>query len=55
MTLLDPIFVNPNSIENMILVLRHIGQKAHIAKYLRGCREQLHVNLSDQIVDFHLL
>ena len=30
--LLDPVFVNPNSTENIILVLRHIGQKAGIPR-----------------------
>lgn len=33
-TLLDPVFVNPNSIQSMILVLRHIGKIANISKYL---------------------
>ena len=32
--LLDPVFVNPNSIESMILVLRHIGKKGNIEKYI---------------------
>ena len=31
--LLDPVFVNPNSTENIILVLRHIGKKAGISSY----------------------
>ncbi|XP_062597901.1 uncharacterized protein LOC134259320 [Saccostrea cucullata] len=33
-TLLDPVFVNPNSIESMILILRFIGKKANIKKYI---------------------
>lgn len=35
MILLDPVFVNPNSTESMILILRYIGQKAHISKYMK--------------------
>ena len=34
--LLEPVFVNPNSTENIILVLRHIGKKAEIARYFAG-------------------
>ena len=36
--LLDPFFVNPNSIENIKLILRYIGKKANIMKdnYARG-------------------
>ena len=37
--LLDPVFVNPNSLENIILVLRHIAKKAKIAKYLKEKQE----------------
>ena len=33
--LLDPVFLNPNSIDNIVLVLRHIARKAKIAKYYR--------------------
>ena len=33
--LLDPVFLNPNSIDNIILVLRHIARKAKIAKYFK--------------------
>ena len=35
--LLDPVFLNPNSIDNIILVLRHIARKAKIAKYYKDC------------------
>ena len=31
--LLDPVYLNPNSIDNIIIVLRHIAKKAKIAKY----------------------
>ena len=31
--LLDPVFVNPNSFESIVLILRHIGKKARISKY----------------------
>ncbi len=31
--LLDPVFVNPNSKESLILVLRHIGTKAGVRRY----------------------
>lgn len=33
--LLDPVFVNPNSIDSIVLVLRHIGKKGRISKYLK--------------------
>ncbi|CAC5361841.1 unnamed protein product [Mytilus coruscus] len=34
--LLDPVFVNPNSIDSIILVLRHIGKKGSISKYMKN-------------------
>ena len=35
--LLDPVFLNPNSIDNILLVFRHIAKKAKIAKYYKDC------------------
>ena len=35
--LLGPVFLNPNSIENIILVFRHTARKAKFAKYYKDC------------------
>lgn len=39
--LLDPVFVNPNSFQNLALVLRHIGKVAGIKRYGGSEREWL--------------
>lgn len=40
---IDPVFVNPNSFENLILVLRHIGKTAGVKRYGGNDREWLTV------------
>ena len=51
--LLDPVFVNPNSIESMILILRYIGKKAGICKYIQEAPKESEYPV--EVMDFYLL